>query len=311
MKFSIDPWAPEYGAPTTSNDALVPNPQQVDVTVETPAEDWRPIPAAALDPAAGPLEVLFVDGIRRIDARVWVTDDTGATRMGLCASFAAGTVRCNGQATVEEVEVGRGLFACGAGLAPVETRTVRYPVQRVTSEDGDQLVNGVQDAMRELEIQVVTRSGDADLVVVDGPLRGRQDVPNAIGYVKSHRVEYLPDIVADTLRALGPGERTPLFTMQTSWRRWSWYLRLPHGGDHPWGGIVRCEASIANDLAAARALADLSASALPRFASRPHKDPRAPQNLYPIAGLERALRRRLGDQQLLFRHLSAASRLTA
>ena len=38
---------------------------------------------------------------------------------------------------------------------------------------------------------------------------------------------------------------------------------------------------------------------LPRFASSPYKDPRAPQNLTPIAGLERKLRGMLGDQRLL------------
>ena len=46
---------------------------------------------------------------------------------------------------------------------------------------------------------------------------------------------------------------------------------------------------------------------LPRFASEPHKDPRAPQNLYPIAGLEHALRRRLGDPLLLERSLRRAA----
>jgi hypothetical protein len=39
----------------------------------------------------------------------------------------------------------------------------------------------------------------------------------------------------------------------------------------------------------------------------PHKDPRAPQNLVPIGGLERELRHRLGDQQVLYRALRAAA----
>jgi hypothetical protein len=46
---------------------------------------------------------------------------------------------------------------------------------------------------------------------------------------------------------------------------------------------------------------------LPKLSSAPHKDPRAPQNLVPIGGLERELRRRLGDQQLLYRALRAAA----
>ncbi len=53
----------------------------------------------------------------------------------------------------------------------------------------------------------------------------------------------------------------------------------------------------------------MTAAVLPRFASEPHKDTRAPQNLYPIGGLERELRRRLGDQALLFRSLKRAAAL--
>jgi hypothetical protein len=70
---------------------------------------------------------------------------------------------------------------------------------------------------------------------------------------------------------------------------------------------VRCEAPPDLDVDAARARADRTAAVLPRFASQPHKDPRAPQNLHPIAGLERALRRRLGDPALLERALRAAA----
>jgi hypothetical protein len=46
---------------------------------------------------------------------------------------------------------------------------------------------------------------------------------------------------------------------------------------------------------------------LPRFASRPHREPRAPQNLYPIAGLEHRLRHLLGDSVLLERSLRLAA----
>jgi hypothetical protein len=59
------------------------------------------------------------------------------------------------------------------------------------------------------------------------------------------------------------------------------------------------------------ALADQSAVTLPRFASSPYKDPRAPQNLTPIAGLERRLRGMLGDQRLLMRGLNAAAKRPA
>jgi hypothetical protein len=50
---------------------------------------------------------------------------------------------------------------------------------------------------------------------------------------------------------------------------------------------------------------------LGRFASTEYKDSRAPQNLYPIAGLERELRRRLGEPNLLYRALRRAAVATA
>ena len=46
---------------------------------------------------------------------------------------------------------------------------------------------------------------------------------------------------------------------------------------------------------------------LRRYASTEYKDARAPQNLYPIAGLEREVRRRLGDRALLYRAIRKAA----
>jgi hypothetical protein len=144
--------------------------------------------------------------------------------------------------------------------------------------------------------------------VIDGPLTGRQNVPGAVGFIKSHRVSYLPDQVRWAIGALASGQRTPLFLTAThTWSRFSWYLRLPGANGHPWAGVVRCETSPDNEVAEVVRLADLITATLPRFASSPHKDPRAPQNLYPIGGLERELRRRLGDAELLYRDLRIAA----
>jgi hypothetical protein len=71
--------------------------------------------------------------------------------------------------------------------------------------------------------------------------------------------------------------------------------------------VGRLEAS--GDLRAAEAiaLAGRTAATLPTYASVPHKDPRAPQNLFPIGGLERELRHRLGDAALVQRALRIAT----
>jgi hypothetical protein len=58
-------------------------------------------------------------------------------------------------------------------------------------------------------------------------------------------------------------------------------------------------------------LADASSKMLPRFASAPHWDARAPQNLVPVAGLEKRMRHLLGDRVLVNRLIkSAAQRMS-
>ncbi len=302
MRFAVESWSPEYGAPVES--APFESSATVDMNVEVPIADWSPVTPSPTTPT--PHEVVFIDGVRRVDARIWVTFPDGTTSLGICASYAAGTVRCNASARVDLCEVQRGLFTL-AGAADIETRSATYPARAVASDDVNDLVIGVQDRMGQLEIDLARRSDPADLVVVDGPLSGRQNVPGAIGMIKTHRVRYLTKMGDEVVARLRPGERTPMFVTQTGWSRYAWYLRLPGGEGHPWAGVVRCEASADLSLDEARRMADVSARALVRFASEAHKDPRAPQNLYPIAGLERQLRRRLGDPQLLYRSLRAAA----
>lgn len=298
MRIAIEPWSAEYGAPVESAE-LTPTDADVDATVELAPAAWRP-----LDPPADadvPGRIVFVDGVRRVEARVWITTDEGATRLGVCASYAAGCVSCEGhRAQVERAEVRRGLFAF-AGAPDLASPVGTWHARAVASDDVDRLIQGVQERMAELEREVAVEAADGVLLVLDGPLTGKLGIPGAVGYVKTHRVSYLPQEIARVVGDLAAGQRTPLFVTQSSWSRYSWYLRLPGPGDHPWSGIVRCEASADLPLAEARRLADSTAAALPRFASRPHKDPRAPQNLYPIAGLERALRRRLGDAAWVLR----------
>ena len=72
-------------------------------------------------------------------------------------------------------------------------------------------------------------------------------------------------------------------------------------------GVVRCECAADVALADLVALADATTAVLPAFSSEAHKDARAPQNLYPIGGLERELRHRLGDAELLYRALREAA----
>jgi hypothetical protein len=303
VRFAVETWAPEFGAPV-GGDVLGESDAEVDLAVERAPDDWAPL-APAVGSAA---TVLFVDGVERIDARVWVEDDSGVSRQGVCASWAAGVVRCDGRATVVAAEVRRGVL-CPGEVDPIVTRHGdyrAYPVPDVPG--GDPLGQALGQARGKLEGRVAAEAGpDRELLVVDGPLGDRRHIDGAVGYVKAHHVSYLPAAQGRVVGLLAAGERTPLFRVGAGRFRYSWYLRLPGPATHPWWGIVRCEASgdLAVDEAVARA--DLVAATLPRFASQPHNDPRAPQNLHPIAGLERELKRRLGDPLLLGRALRQAA----
>ena len=90
------------------------------------------------------------------------------------------------------------------------------------------------------------------------------------------------------------------------YQRYSWYLRLTDVGGHSWTGVVRCEASGALPLREVVGMANRTAAVLPAVASPLHLDPRAPQNLVPIAALERELRHRMGDAAMVNRGLRAA-----
>jgi len=304
VRFAVETWAPDFGAPV-GGDVLGESDVEADLAVERPADAWAPI-APTVDPAA---TVLFVDGVERIDARVWLDDGDGASRQGVCASWGAGVVRCDGRATVVAAEVRRGVLCAGEGVEPIETRHGDYrPYPVPDTAGGDPLGQALGRARATLEGRVAVEAGtDRELLVVDGPLGEGRHIDGAVGYIKAHHVSYLQAEQQRVIGRLAPGERTPLFTVGAKGFRYSWYLRLPGPATHAWWGVVRCEASGELTLAEAVDRADLVAATLPRFASQPFNDRRAPQNLHPIAGLERELKRRLGDPALLERALRSAA----
>jgi hypothetical protein len=306
LRFSVDPWDPAYGV-AVDVEELDTSTGQVGVDIEVPGNEWAPRRPPA---GPGPTTILFLDGVRRIDAHIWIDGGDDLVQGGICASYSAGAVRCDGAARVTDAVVGRGLFSASPHAVDVVTAAGTFAAHMSTGALPTQLSLALQEAMGRTEIAVAEwacASEACDLVVIDGPLRHRTHLDNAVGFVKTHHVAYLPPDQHQLVAALTPGERTPLFALGTSWTRVSWYLRLPGGTGSPWAGIVRCEC--APDLSSSQAadLADAASRALPRFASEPHKDPRAPQNLYPIAALERELRRRLGDSQLIYRALRVAA----
>ena len=303
MRFAIESWDPAYGSSMEGGLDEAAGP--VDATIELPLDQWRPL----LPPAVGaPPAVVFIDGVRRIDSRIWISDGALA-RPGLCATVAAGAVLCRPhRAQVVGARVARGLHTAVDGATAIPTRRCgTYQLRTAIGDDDQMLYTSVHQHMTALEHQVSAELEPAAITVYDGPLRGRDDV-GGVGYVKSQHVQYLEPPQQAVVAALGDGERTPLFAIGGRFSRWSWYLRLPGPRAHALSGVVRLELPGLGEPASAADRADHISAVLPRFASKPHADARAPQNLYPIAGLERHLRRILGDPGFLERDLRRAAR---
>lgn len=316
VAFTVDPWDPGYGlafSEELDGGALEESTAELNLGLEIPAASWQPITPDPAPPL--PRTVLFLDGVRRIDARIWVHGNNPQPASGIAASFAAGLVCCDGAARVVDVVVERGLFTAAPEATDINTRTARYPARLAAGPGLDQLSLALQQRLTNAEVQLALtfrgqHPGEDDLLIVDGPLRGRTHLERTVGYIKTHHASYLPTEQAAVVASLMPGQRTPAFTMGTSWRRNSWYLQLLGTPGVPWSGVVRIECSAELPPIEVMRLANLTARLLPPLGSSPHKDPRAPQNLIPIGGLERELRHRLGDQQLLYRALRATAART-
>ena len=302
----VEGWAPEYGASVEPDEDLRAAEGSVDVEVER--RPWVPI--AGIDD--GIPKVAFVDGVRRVDARL-VLDEPSGPVPGICGTYAVGALlwdRVEPRSEVINAAVSRMAILTGGNVPslPPLGYGLSYGGVSVPDEDPASLVRGLHDAMRRAEAHLAEELAQGGyFVVADGPLYEYTET-DKMGYIKSHRRSYLPPEKADILGLLGAKERTPVFTIgEGRYRRYSWYVRLAdRDGGHSWTAIVRCEASAALGVEAVSALADRSAAVLPLVASAGHIDPRAPQNLVPIAALERDLKHRMGDAGLVLRALRTA-----
>ena len=300
----VEGWSPEYGAPMDPDEALAPAEGSVDTSVET--ESWAP--RDGVDDAEP--RIAFVDGVRRVDARLTLDDPTGPVP-GLCGTFAVGATvwdrRPPRRSTIGHERIGRWAVLAGGRPETFPPVALDPPYDTTTTADSDPagLVRMLHTKMRAAEGHVASALAADHFVVADGPLNELAALP-AVGSIKSHRVTYLPPERNVVVGALAPGQRTPLFTI-ADYRRYSWYVRLADvAGGHAWSGVIRCEASGQLPTADVIVIADRTAAILPLVASEPHLDPRAPQNLVPIAALERGLRHLMGDPGLVYRALREA-----
>ena len=302
----VEDWSPEYGAPFESDPDTLPSEVVVDTAVEVRGA-WEPLPGRD----DGVRQIAFVDGVQRLEARLTLDDPDTGPLPGICAAYAVGASvwdRDAGRSTFASISVSR-LAIFGDAVLPDFSVVpgLDYRVEATEARDIPSFTAVLGGRRNRSETDLVARIADPDCFVIkDGRI---DDVgpQNAVGYIKSHHRTYLSAPESKVIAALRAGQRTPIFAMTEKFNRYSWYVRLadiPHG--HSWSGIARVEAPEAIGIARARVLADRTAALLPLAAMPMYLDARAPQNLVPIAALEKELRRWLGDQALVQRALRAA-----
>lgn len=271
----------------------------VDTSVE--GIPWGPV----VPPAPSGGELAFIDGAQQVEAWLTITaGDDPEAQPGAAFAAAAGAVLTgpSRMAEIVGIRVRRAIVTVGdrrLTLPPVGG--FAWEARAGAASEATGVARRVGEFRQQMELALAEQLARPDrLVVLDGRLSFIRDVGGpVVGAIKSHHRMYLPPDEARAVVALRVGERTPLFAIGED--RLSWYQRLPGVGEDGWAGILRGEAARSLGAVEAARLADRAAAELPRFAGRPHRDPRAPQNLSPIAGLEWRLRHRMGDRRLALR----------
>lgn len=274
---------------------------------------WKPIDP---HPTTLPAETVVVDGVMRSDA-FGMVEDGERRALALFGSFAAGAVSINSQVRIVQERMVR-LFLTGGNWPATENITV--PVGRsgqlcylgFSSKDEtyEDLREALVNEMRRAEAQVAEALSNAEsLVLADGSLKFFGGASSVVGVIKTIHKLYLPPKRTSLLGRLTPGQRTPFFCIEskrknTGYRMLTCYLRLAEAQpiELPFAGLVRLEVNPSQrERRNVSEVFDQAAVKVRALASRAPKDPRAPQNLIPVGGLERRLRHQLGDMQLVVR----------
>jgi hypothetical protein len=324
MRIVLDPWGGDYGSQVaTSHEVDAEEAVVQALEDEGEACPWKPIDPA---PTISPQETIVVDGVMRSDASGMVED--GERRaLALFGSFAAGAVAINSQVRVVGTRVER-LFIAGGNWPTPED--VEVPAGRSAclcyrgfsskAETYDDLREALVTEMRRAEAQVAEAlSGSGRLVFADGSLKFFGGASSVVGVIKTIHKLYLPPKRAAILGRLQAGQRTPFFCIEskrkgTGYKVLTCYLRLasPQPIEIPFAGLVRLEVNPSqHEHGNVSDLFHQAAVKVRELASRAPKDPRAPQNLVPIGGLERQLRHKLGDAQLVLRGIKQKLRALA
>lgn len=301
VRLRLDPWPGDYDGPFQLEELEEASVGEIDPEVEGIA--WAAVQPKQIE---RPQPLFFVDGVRRIEARVIADDDSGRIVHGLFGSVGSGMVRVERlKAVFEDIRIRR-YIVLGSGLAAepevmrIGNTELAFTPYSVAETGPAAPLLGMQNLMRTEEASIAQdHANEAACVFADGPLTYFAAVKQrTVGVIKRLFKAYLSAAHFALVSRLALAERTPLFAIiDGKYDRFSWYLRVgvPRLMDHDVSGVLRMEVRTGVGLETAVELANLSASCIPAFTGDSARDPRAPQNLLPIGALEQELRHRLGD----------------
>ena len=300
----IDPRPTTYDSVA---EAVFASEDEGQITEDIEHDSWQ-----AVSPPAGlPVpDIAFVDGVERRDARVSAEGD-GMPFAGMLVSYAAGAICPAKQPALRHVSVQRRIVLTNGATASTialtaSNTTVDYLPAHNAEPDAESIDRTLKGLRSDLEAAIVRSLivDGVELIVCDGRLPPIRNA-SAIGLIKTpHRLPLTRDDQLQTLTSLHAGQRSPVFIRRRSDRAYySWFVCLADAGplDLALSNLALIEMDDEASRSHALAVADVTAAVLPNYAPAPYRDPRAPQNLMPVGQLERELRRRLGDQELMRR----------
>lgn len=331
MRIRLDPW------PVDTLDGQLTLKPFAGLVYDAETPRWE-----ALAPRAIPerlRRVLTIDGKPRMEARL-LLDDAGALSVAGFGAYVVGAVDLcphgTRQAELHGVQAKR-LLAYSkewqgtlepARLSPRNPQTgeLLYTPHPFAGQQLEGPKAAVQRAMLDAEgalareVASVLPLDETDpnslpetLVLKDGRVDPGRSGHAIVGCIKTLHTDYLGADRIGLLAQLKVGERTPILRFEVGERgreqRFTWYVRLSSAPfyQHPLAGIVRLEMHAPDDSdfvpRGVLDIAALSGTLLSHLAGKPHKDPRAPQNLIPTAALEQSMGRAMGSLEVVTRRI--------
>src|SRR5262245_60318378 len=217
VRLRLDPWPGDYDSALQIEEFEQTPTAEIEMEVETTS--WTAISHQERD---RPLRIAFIDGVRRIDARVLGEGRPSQPVYGMFGSLAAGAVEIEAnRAFVKEVALRRYLIlgsneSADSAVFKVGYSTVTFEPYSVFDSAPTAPMLALQNLMRSEEANLAEKlESSGACVFADGPLNYFSGLKHqTLGVIKRLYQPYIPGPQFALLSQLQPGERTPVFAIR-------------------------------------------------------------------------------------------------